>query len=277
MQTRTGIGPPEAMRRGLFIIPALVLVLCAREALAHEFWIEPRKYQVAAGAEVEAGLLNGQMFKGVELAWYDGRVAEASWAAGGRTGVFAGRAGDRPALRIDAAPEGLVRMIYQSAPSELSYASWEKFRNFAEGKGNGWAVERHLARGLPKSGIRERYVRYSKALVASGNGAGADARAGLRHEIVARDNPYTLTGESVGITLWLDDRPLGDGQIDLFEMAPDGSVAYRMLVSDGRGAAQIPVRRGHRYLINSVVLQEGQAGDVAWLSLWASLSFAVPE
>jgi uncharacterized GH25 family protein len=255
----------------------LLLCCCLRVASAHEFWIEARAYQVESGAPIEAGLYNGQMFKGVELAWFKGRIKSALWAAGAQSGVFEGRSGDRPALRIDTAPEGLVRLIYQSAPSELSYSDWEKFVRFVETKGSGWAVARHGERGLPQTGFKENYTRYSKALIAAGGGAGADKYSGMIAELTALTSPYEAEAREVLVEMRWRDEPLAGATIDVFEKAGDAVVSQSQVIADSAGRARIALTPGRRYLINAVVLEEVDGAPYVWESHWASLTFAVPE
>ena len=246
-------------------------------ALAHEFWIEATEYQVDTGAMVEAGIFNGQDFKGVELAWFDRRIAQAYWSTGETRGEFDARVGDRKALKVKDAPEGLVRLVYQSTPTDLTYSDWAKFVSFVESKGHGWAVARHNERGLSRETVHESFTRYCKALVAVGDGRGEDMAAGMRHEIVALGNPYEDVSGGLEIALLFEGDVLAGGQIDVFERAPDGTVVKSQLVSDTQGVATVPVRAGHTYLIDSVVLLELNDGKTAWESLWASLTFAVPE
>jgi len=68
----------------------------------------------------------------------------------------------------------------------------------------------------------------------------------------------------------------------VFEKAPDGAVAVSTITTDGDGRALIAVRPGHRYMLDSVVLREpsaevAEATGAVWESLWANLTFAVPE
>ena len=50
------------------------------------------------------------------------------------------------------------------------------------------------------------------------------------------------------------------------------------LATDAKGEAVIPVRPGHRYLLDAVVLREAPDGDgPVWESLWAAMTFAVPD
>ncbi|UYV39204.1 DUF4198 domain-containing protein [Rhodobacteraceae bacterium D3-12] len=256
----------------------LFLVLVAQAATAHEFWIEAEKYQVTPVVPVKAGLFNGQSFEGVELAWFERRIAAARWGIGDAGAAFEGRAGERPALQLESGAEGLLRLIYQSQPSEVSYTEWEKFARFVTGVDAGWVLEQHRARGLSEKRIRESYTRYCKALIAVGHGAGADAFSGMEFELVVLDNPYESrpTG-GIAVQVYYQGKPRGETQLEVFERAPDGGVVQTKLHTDAQGIVQVPVAAGHRYLLNAVVVRAQDVKDVPWESLWASMTFEVPR
>lgn len=262
----------------LRMILVLALLLLPRAALTHEFWIEAQQYQVTPGGQIEAGLFNGQNFQGVEMAWFEGRIDHAGWQQGAQGGEFASRSGDRPAMTLNVPGEGLVQLVYQSTARELTYTDWEKFRGFAESKGHGWAVARHAERGLIRTGFTESYTRYCKALVAAGDGAGADSFSGMEAELVALSNPYTAPPQAgLLVEMRYMGAPLPKAQIDVFEKQGDGSARKFHVVTNLMGQATVPLQPGHRYLLDSVVLREPEAGPQAWESLWASLTFEVPR
>lgn len=265
------------MNAAIRLITALLLLFSAPGANAHEFWIEARDYQVAPGAPVAARLLNGQEFRGVELAWFEGRIETAYWRQGSERHDFASRTGDRPALRLVASQPGLVELVYQSTPSSLTYTNWATFEKFARVHGNGGAIARHRARGLPEQGFEERYTRYCKALVAVGDGAGADHPAGMEAELIALGNPYAdAPAAPFTVEFRYQGQTVAGAVITLFDKAPDGRVTRRDLVSDGAGRVTAPRETGHRYLLNAVVLREIDDPRYSWESLWASLTYAAP-
>ena len=72
-----------------------------------------------------------------------------------------------------------------------------------------------------------------------------------------------------------------DAQVELFEKAPGGAVEITYHRTDARGIAMLPVRPGHAYMADAVVLRAPSAAlaaerGVAWETLWAELNFAVP-
>lgn len=257
---------------------ALVAVFCAMSARAHEFWIEAEAYQMPSGVPVKARLFNGESFNGIELAWFEGRIAMANWAQGDVSLPIFGRAGDRPALGVDQAQAGLLRILYQSTASEVSYSDWDKFARFVSDKGAEWVLARHKERGLVQDGFRESYTRFCKALIGVDDGAGQDAFSGMELEFVALDNPYRNPVKNrLALQLFYQDAVRGGAQIELFERAKDGAVTQTKLITDEKGMIRINAKPGHRYLVNAVVLRELDVPGTPWESLWASLTFEIPE
>lgn len=272
------------LRRIALSVPLTVgLCLTYTGALAHEFWIEPREFQVSPDEPVEADLKNGQEFKGVNLSWFDKRIDRMDMARGSDVTPILGRAGDIPAIALPPQDEGLLTLIYTSTPTILTYDDWETVMVFVEHKDFPWFVERHDARGLPHEDVREVYRRYCKSLIAVGAGAGADDDTGMPLEFIAQANPYTDDmSEGLPVLLLYNRSPVADGQVEVFDRAPDGTVEITRLRTDDKGYATIPVTPGHDYMLDHVVLREPPAwiaarDGVMWESLWANLTFRVPD
>lgn len=137
------------------------------------------------------------------------------------------------------------------------YDTLQDFADFAESKGAGWAIDRHREAGLREETIFEAYARFAKALVAVGDGAGADALRGMEIELVAEINPYTdPTGDGVDVRLLYQGAPLADTLVTVFGRAPDGTVETRTTRTQAEGRANVAVAPGHDYLVDAVVLRE---------------------
>lgn len=132
-------------------------------------------------------------------------------------------------------------------------------------------------------GFDEVYSRYSKALIAVGDGQGSDERLGMETELVALMNPYTddLT-EGFAVQLHYRNMLRANEQIEVFEKAPGGKAVITTYRTDENGIGRFPVKPGHIYMVDAVVLREpsaqlqGATGAV-WQTLWANLTFAVPN
>lgn len=268
------------MLRGIlsFLLGA---VLWALPAQAHEFWIDPIAFAVEAKAPLQADIRIGENFSGSASTYVPINFKRFEiWTDGTATAVE-GRLGDKPALNMPVGTEGLATVVYQTRAYTLTYVSMEKFAKFAKHKDFEWAVAAHQERGLSKDRFKERYIRFGKSLMASGTVAGADVNVGLEAEIIALANPFTHDpAQPFPVKVLYQGAPRPQAQVELFEKAPDGAVTVHLFTTDAQGVAQLTVQRGHRYLADHVVLRpiEPEAADgPVWESLWASLTFELPQ
>ena len=260
----------------------LVLSLLASPLAAHEFWIEPLAFQVAPDGKVEAHIVNGEEFKGRALPYLPRNFVHFVSFSGGQARPVDGRLGDSPALSLDPAGEGLHVIAYQARNQTLTYEEAEKWDRFVAHKDLGAVAAAHESRGLPETDFVEVYSRYSKSLVAVGAGEGADFRTGLETELVALDNPYVddVSG-GMRVQLFYREDVRANEQVEIYEKAPDGTVAVTVLRTDADGIAVVPVKPGHVYMADAVVLREpapalaSETGAV-WETLWANLTWSVP-
>ena len=149
-------------------IAAGVLVLGGASIVnAHEFWLAPHRYSVAAGEEVAASLRVGQMLKGAELPYLSSGFSDFTVRTRAGTRTITGFEGDLPAVSYPAKQSGLHVITYHSTANTLRYESWEKFLDYLAYEGLEQLAAEHVARGLPRQGFGESYVRESRAPVGS--------------------------------------------------------------------------------------------------------------
>lgn len=264
-------------------ILSLILSVLGAPVVAHEFWLEPLAYQVAADGTLEADIVNGEGFEGTKLTYLPQRFENFVIFRDDQAARVRGRVGDKPALNQPALGDGLTIVAYQASVATLNYENWEKFQKFVDHKDLGDVRSLHDARGLPDEDFLEVYGRYSKALFGVGDAQGADRRVGLETELVALTNPYTDDlGDGMRVQLHYRAAVRADEQIEVFEKAPDGSVEIALYRTDDQGIGTFPVKPGHAYMVDAVVLREpsdelAAATGAVWQTLWANLTFAVPE
>ncbi|MEM5521857.1 DUF4198 domain-containing protein [Sulfitobacter sp. AS59] len=260
------------------------LGLAALPATAHEYWLEAPVYQVQPGADLTTNIKNGQLFEGTNLAYFANRTDRFDLSFEGETLPVQGRMGDSPALQITAPPrDGLLIVAHEASPSSLTYKDWETFVGFTEHKDFKNALAEHLAAGYPQDKVRERYTRHSKALIAIGDGRGSDRELGLATEFTALTNPYDADFDGMmTVALTYQGAPRPDVQIEVYEKSAEIKPIVTVYRSDDQGHLTFPVSPGMTYLVDSVVLRPAaDAGQTDksphWESLWASLTFAVPN
>ncbi|AXI46761.1 DUF4198 domain-containing protein [Sulfitobacter sp. SK012] len=268
----------------LRLFTVCTFVMIGSVAIAHELWVEPLAYQVDTGKPVFADIRNGQDFKGTDLAFFEKRNTRMDAVFGDKVTTIPGRMGDSPAIQFDAPEsEGLLVIAHEAAPSNITYSEWEKFLAFAKHKDFPLAAADHKAAGWSMEKFTERYTRHAKALIAVGDGEGADRELGLEVEFVALTNPYAdgFDGQ-MQVALFYQGAPLPDAQVEVFDRAPDQSVSVTLHRTGADGQATIPVDDAHTYLFDHVVLRPSlDAGETpkspVWETLWAALTFAVPQ
>ncbi|SFD74149.1 Uncharacterized conserved protein, contains GH25 family domain [Sulfitobacter brevis] len=270
-----------SLSRCLFFIG---LTLPLTPAFAHEYWIAPHAYQVAPGAAIQADFRNGQEFEGVSLAYFSNSSARYEAFFDNHVAKITPRLGDSPAFQMNAPDgEGLLSVIYETTASTVTYKEWEKFLAFAKHKDFPQAEQQHIDEGWRQENFKETYTRHTKALIAVGGGKGADAARGMETEFVALTNPYTDDLSSgMKVALSYQNQPRANAQVEVFDRAPDETVSITLHRTDAEGIATIPVTAGHEYLFDGVVLRKAEkdARDPAapvWETLWAALTFKVPE
>lgn len=257
--------------------------LGAGSAVAHEFWISPDTYAVPSAGSITAAFRVGENLKGSSYSYIDKRSARLGFVTPEGPAEVPARMGDRPALNAVPAPveDGLVVIVHETIDMTLTYSEWQKFINFVEHKDFEGALERHAERGIPQEGFKETYRRFAKSLVAVGSGAGADAPTGMETEIVALANPYTDDlSDGIAVQVLYQGAPRADAQVELFEKQGD-VVEVTLHRTDAEGIARLPVKPGYEYLVDAVVLRDTGVDNpeegAVWHSLWASLTFAVPD
>ncbi len=260
---------------------ALLWLCLTTPALAHEFWIEPKTYQLEPGERIRANLFLGQNYQGAAQSYLPNAFEKLVVVDGDGERAVKGRLGDLPAIRARAKKAGLHVIAYQSTNNFLEYRSLAKFEKFAATEGIEWAIAAHRSRGLPENGFRERYTRHAKALLKVGDGAGDDRAVGMRLELVVVSNPYTSNRpEPILVQLLWQGEPLADAQVSIFRKV-SGQAAERSTVrTDANGKARIPRGDGGRFLLNAVHLVEPWGKhhkSTVWHSLWASTTYELPQ
>ena len=254
------------------------ILLASGTALAHDFWIEPSRFQPMPGELVKLELLVGERLAGEAVprndAWIDRFEAVRDGAASRVVGVD----GSDPAGLIRPDTPGRTLVVYTSRPSYVEVEA-PKFEAYLQAEG---LDAPRAARARTRSGAtpgRERFSRCAKALLAVGGASrsgAATAPAGLPLELVAESDPYALQpGDNLTVRLLYLGRPLAGALVKATDRERPGEpVAVR---TDAVGRASLALPRAGAWLIHAVHMVP-VTGDARadWESFWASLTFELP-
>lgn len=264
---------------------ALTLAL-AMPLAAHEYWLDPLDATPDVDGSFLANVRNGQDFTGTSLPFDPGRMSGVVIVGPDGARALAGRLGDYPALRAEIGRAGVYLVAFETYAKPLLYDDREAFATFLEYHGLGALLEAHDARGLPEEGIRERYFRYVKTLVKTGDadtpgepGSAAFAPLGHRYELVAENDPYV--NDELVLRVLFEGKAVAEAQVELFERTPEDVVSRVTDTTAADGRVRFDVARAGDYLVNAVrVLEPAEGTPIGeetapphWESLWASLTF----
>ena len=258
----------------------MAAVSVSSTAMSHEFWIEPFKFEVEKGENIQAHIKVGQDLEGDTYGFFPANFDRFDLTVGDETQTLKYRFAQKPAVDQPTTKNGLHILTYQSRPSKLVYESAEKFKSFLQAEGLEWVSAEHEKRGLPESGFMELFKRYSKSLIKVGEGKGQDRQLGMDFEWVVLNNPYTDPApKTVTAQLFYQDKPFADSTVNVFRKR-DGKLEETQLKTDTDGKVDISVEKGGFFLVNAVhiIVPSAKVDPVkqaAWMSLWASTTFMI--
>jgi uncharacterized GH25 family protein len=255
----------------------LLGLFCARDGLAHAFWVQPSDFWVTQRAAVSLSLQVGDAF-----------TRQVSPIAPERITRFeaigpAGDVKDARATTLRFAESGTYVLVLETDNRAYSHQSAERFNAYVEAEGLTPALEyRTRTHQMLVDGF-ERYSRAAKSLVLVGQrDARVDERIsrplGLRLEIVPEGNPYAAPRPShFPVRVLYEGRPLPGALLKLMNLDWDLSVEDQRR-ADSSGLVDFAMPESGRWLISVVWTQPlANAADADYETFFSSLTFAVPR
>lgn len=266
------------------LILALAALLAAPLS-AHDFWIEPLAYEVAAGDPVALRLRVGEHFAGKTLTPAASSIAgfQAVDPAGARPvpPAAAGIAG-----LVTARHAGLLALGYESRPAAITLDA-ATFETYLREEGLERVLAQRAAEGRSGAPARELFARSAKSLVRVEGAVptGTDPSTlsagleplGLPLEFLPAADPYTLrAGAVLDLELRYRGRPAAGVQVVALPET-DPSRAQR-LRTDAAGRVTVALDHPGAWLVKAVHMDAAPDPATAdWMSWWASLTFAIPQ
>ena len=262
-----------------------LLLAAASPAGAHEFWLSPSRYRLAAGDTLAVGAEVGTGFRG-EAKPYAATRVHVLVAAGARRVDLAqlGMNGDLVFARWIAPDAGGQLVGYESDFASIQLPPSD-FDAYLKLEGLDAPLAARAALGNRAGPGRERYARCPKTWIAGTDAKRAEAVIGLPLEVVALGDPLApgplavkvlwrgkpLAGALVGA--WR--QPLGERFAPRAEAARDSVAPVARVRTGGDGTARLPVAGDGEWMIATVHMVPSADRDAAdWESWWASYTFA---
>lgn len=256
-------------------IVALLAIALASDAVAHDFWIEPKAYRANASLAIDFSLKVGFAEEVDELPWRENHCERCVLVLGEEEFAVFGAPERLPALTLDFEKNGTWTLGYRSFERFLELEA-EKFESYLREEGLERIVEERAARGESKKAAKESYSRCAKALIRVGAIDGVDLPGpksiGQPLELIAELDPYSLAKDTkLPVLLRLRGEPLAGALVEATR-ADDHrrTIAAR---SDSDGRVEFALEPGP-WRVAAVHMERAPKGPTAdWRSLWATLTF----
>ena len=265
-----------------YLAVGLLAGLISLPSSAHEFWLEPSDFQPKVGDVVTVDLVIGTHFDGFFSPYTPDEIAAFGLIDAAGNTAITGRFGDMPAGQFVVAQVGLSLLYHQTTPSYVTYTKPEKFISFAVEKGFADVAARYQKQTAENFRLVEKYRRFAKSLIMVGPASGQDQLLGLEMELVALTNPYQQSvSKEFTVAVYESGVPRPGAQVTVFIRHTPSDVEEKITIADERGQVHLSLLPGRHYLFDSVKLQPIKDADpiknAEWESLWAALTFAVPD
>lgn len=265
---------------------ALVLLLAAAPAAAHDSWLVPRSFAPTAGEPVDVAFVTAELFPVSDHAADPGRVASWTVTTARAAGAVEGArveglelVATTPALPEGATVHGLAlaeRFIEIEPDDFEAYLEDEEARDAL-------AFWRATAR---RPG-REMYTKHAKTFTRSGEGAGGFERVlGHRLEIVPVVDPLARTvGDELEVRVLFEGQPAVGVRVAAGHEGLPPHTYVATARTDASGRATIALDAPGLWFLRAHVIRTRvdavgeRAEDADWESFWASMTFpvAAPE
>lgn len=274
-------------------LPALAAgaLLIAASAQAHDFWLTPDAFALAAGGEMRVRGQTSSRFPTSESAVALDRVAEARLlsATGNERIRDMSHAGNSLVLSHRPATRGQRVVAVKLYPRSIRESA-AGFRRYLELEGAPEALARVDREGLlrGRDSVTRRYAKYAKMIVEVGRGGprAFSRAAGHPLEFIPLADPSALdAGDTLQLRILYRGRPLAGarahaGYVAAKPHAPPGDTAAVApdlhLVADVNGVIRVPVGRGELWNVRMIHVAVADAGSGAdWDTHWATLVFYV--
>lgn len=236
----------------------LSLIVAAAPAMAHDFWVQPQRFQVEAGAPLGATFEVGHGAN--RQRWGNGpdRIVQV-------TDIFNGKRVDQRARLRSAGPADLVTSFASPGLHVLamqtvhSYSDLPaiRFNDFLKEEGLVPAIAARKRAGTSNTPGRERYSRRAKALIQVGartaaNQALATRPIGLKLEIVPERNPYALgASRKLPVHVLYRGRRLAGAMVKFTNLDQDAK-PLAVAITDRAGRVFFDVPATGKYLLNVI-------------------------
>jgi len=261
------------------VLTAILFLLVASVALAHDLFLKLDTYFLEPHARVRIPVLNGTFTKSENFV-APARIADITLVSPkGRTKLQPSAAwGPGPdsasLLSVELGDAGTYVVGASTRPRELELTA-EQFNSYLQEDGLPDVLEARRRDKELDRGARERYSKHVKAVfqVGEARSDGFGVVLGYAAEIVPLENPYTLgAGVTLRLRCLVDGRPVANQTV---LWGGPGGGAERSTRTDSLGVAQVTLDAAGRWYVKFIHMVRATEPGLDYESKWATLTLEV--
>jgi hypothetical protein len=258
----------------------VVWLAMVAEVQAHDCFLMAKPFRPVAGERPKIAIHIHDDFPGQHVAWNPNRILRFHHWFGGvlQLSESPKPSPDSSGVFVNTDQPGVHLIALDWAP-RLIEIDGTRFTNYLKSEGLSHVIKARADQQLQDQPGRERYSRYIKTLVFSGEGNDRAVRTvvGQTMEIVPLDNPYArVLGDSVRFQLLFRGQPLA-GALVSATFAGHGAKNHHYAQSgrtDRQGVFSVRMTHAGAWLVRTVhMLPRDDDMDADWESWWASVTF----
>jgi hypothetical protein len=250
---------------------------------AHEFWLLPPRFFVAAGTKINLHVFVGENFTGNRWPGKSSRLTRLVHYAPNDTIDLT-----KIATRADTLSTSVE--LIQPGVHVLSFSTNNSFIELDAGKFNAYLKEDGLERvmdlrqqrGETSKPGRELYRRCAKTLIQVGPSSLDTIKSYAWKteqplEIIPEQNPYALKADaSLTCLLLYKGQPLPATQVQVWQRVPGQPTRVSQLHTNKNGRVLFRLNSAGNYMVSSVYMEPATDSKAAdWQSTWATLTFGI--
>lgn len=260
------------------IIALIALQSISLLCLAHEFWMQPKKFRYAKGETAGIDFMIGENFEGERWSLKRHRIMrlEQHTSSGFKKIAIPTDTAKRPVVEVKLESEGNHLIVMQSNNAYLELEA-EKFNAYLKEDGLDEAMNYRIKTNTVDKPSREHYQRNTKLLLKCGGTPDQVYRkkVGLPLEIIPLTDPYTAKpGAELKFRVLFEDKPHGFALVKVWHKT-EGRTFMQNIYSDKDGVVSTPLSGKGAWMISSVKMIASKDTQADWQSYWGSLVFGI--
>jgi uncharacterized GH25 family protein len=276
-----------ALRAGILVrttmprtVAVLLLLLPAAPARAHDYWLLPDTFFPSPGDTVAVRLHVGEdLVSEAERPFQKALTVRFELFAGKDTTDLAtlSKEDDKPVARVALKAAGTHLIALERVPRFIALEA-EKFNKYLAEEGLDAILEQRRKAGEDKQPGRERYSRYLKTFIQTGDDRDDTPRRALgqKLELVPQTNPYALkAGDRLTVRVLFEGKPLTGARVFAQRRTGDKTTTQDATTT-AEGLATFKLDGAGTWQVRLVHMRRTTADKEAdWESFWGSLTFGI--